>query len=137
MDEVDIRRFLVEVFANYLEDCAFDNERIIHGLSTTDALREVPAGLTTTGGAGVHDIVTDENVGLELLCKTIYQDTPWKEVERKEETDPFDGPAEEGCLEVFRLCKLATLENSDRVDDTQTPVEFSTGNIVVNALSWR
>jgi len=52
----------------------------------------------------------------------------------KEEADPFDGPAEEGCLEVFRLCKLATLENSDRVDDAQTPVKFSTGNIVVNAL---
>ena len=74
MDEVDIKRFLVKVFSNYLGDCAFDNERIVHGLSTTDALHAVPAGLTTTGDAGVHDIVTDENVGLELLCRTIYQD---------------------------------------------------------------
>jgi len=53
MDEVDIKRFLVEVFSNYLEDWAFDNERIIHGLSTADALHAVPAGLTTTGDAGV------------------------------------------------------------------------------------
>ena len=57
-------------------------------------------------------------------------------VEGEEETGPFDGPTEECCFEVFRLCKLATLENSHRVDDTQTPVKLSTGNIVVNALSW-
>jgi hypothetical protein len=70
MDEVDIKRFLVEVFSNDLGDCAFDNERIIHGLSATDSLHAVPAGLTTTGDAGVHDVVTDENVGLELWCRT-------------------------------------------------------------------
>lgn len=127
----------MEVFAEYLEDCAFDNEHIVHGLRTTDALRAVPAGLTTAGDAGVHDIVTDEHVGLELLCRTIYQDAPRQEVEGHEETNPFDGPAEDGCLGVFRLCKLAALENSDRVDDTQTPVKFSTGNVVVNALSRR
>ena len=67
----------------------------------------------------------------------MYQDALRHEVgvEGKEETDPFDGPTEECCFEVFRLCKLATLENSHRVDDTQTPVKLSTGNIVVNALS--
>ena len=51
------------------------------------------------------------------------------------ETDPFDGPAEDGCFEVFRLCELATLEDSDRVDDAQTAVEFSTWDVVVHALS--
>ena len=70
MDEVDIKRFLMEVFANYVGDRAFNDERIIHGFSTTDALRAVQVGLTTTGDAGVHDIVTDENVGLKLLCRT-------------------------------------------------------------------
>jgi hypothetical protein len=50
-------------------------------------------------------------------------------------TDPFDGPAKGGRLEIFRLCKLATLEDSNRVDDAQTPVEFSTWDIVVHALS--
>ena len=70
MDEVDIKGFLMEVFANYLMDRAFNDERIIHGFSTTDTLRAVPAGLTTTSDAGVHDIVTDENVGLKLLCRT-------------------------------------------------------------------
>ena len=53
------------------------------------------------------------------------------------EAYPFDGPAEDGCLEVFRLCKLATLEDSDRVDDAQTTVEFSARDVVVHALSER
>ena len=54
---------------------------------------------------------------------------------REGETDPFYGPTEDGCFEVFRLCKLATREDSDRVDDAQTPVEFSTWDIVIHALS--
>jgi hypothetical protein len=32
---------------------------------------------------------------------------------KEEETDPFDGPAEDGRLEVFRVCKIATLEDGD------------------------
>jgi hypothetical protein len=50
-------------------------------------------------------------------------------------TDPFYEPAENGSFEVFRLCKLVTFEDSDRVDDAQTPVEFSTWDIVVHDLS--
>jgi len=54
--------------------------------------------------------------------------------EREREANPFDGPAEDGRLEVFRVCKLAALEDSDRVDDAQTAVEFSTWDIVVHTL---
>jgi hypothetical protein len=50
------------------------------------------------------------------------------------ERDPFDGATENGCFEVFRLRKHATLEDGGRVD-TQTPVEFSTWDIVIHALS--
>ena len=42
------------------------------------------------------------------------------------ETHPFNRPAEDGCLEVFGLGKLATL---DRVDDAQPPVKFTTWDI--------
>ena len=52
----------------------------------------------------------------------------------REKTHPFNRPAEDGCLEVFRLGELATLEDSDRVDDAQPPVEFPTRDIVVHAL---
>lgn len=51
------------------------------------------------------------------------------------ETDPFNRPAKDGRLEVFRLGKLATLEDRDRVDDTQPSVEFATWHVVVHTLS--
>jgi hypothetical protein len=58
-----------------------------------------------------------------------------EEVVGEGEADPFDGPTEDGSFKVFRLCELATIEDSDRVDDAQTLVELSTWNIVIHALS--
>ena len=52
-----------------------------------------------------------------------------------EETHPFNRPTENGCLEVLRLSKLTALENSDRVDDAQPPVEFTSWDGVVHTLS--
>jgi hypothetical protein len=51
------------------------------------------------------------------------------------ETHPFNRPAEDSGLEVFRLGKLATLEDSDRVDDAQPSVKFTTWDVVVHTLS--
>ena len=53
---------------------------------------------------------------------------------KEKETDPFDSPAKDGRLEVFRVCELATSEDSDRVDDAQTAVKFSSWDIVVHTL---
>jgi hypothetical protein len=55
---------------------------------------------------------------------------------KEEETDPFDSPAKDGRLEVFRVCELATQEDSDRVDDAQITVKLSTRDIVVHTLLW-
>jgi len=55
---------------------------------------------------------------------------------KEEETNPFDGPTKDGCLEVFRVCKLATLEDSDRIDNAQTTIKFSTWDIVIHTLRW-
>jgi hypothetical protein len=68
------------------------------------------------------------------LSGVSYQAASWQK-KGGMETDPFYGPAEDGCFEVFRLCELATLEDSDRVDDAQTAVELSTWDVVVHALS--
>jgi hypothetical protein len=62
VDEVDVKKkkwFVAEVFANHLEDRAFQNERIAHGLKA-DALYVVPARLATPGGARIHDVVRNE-----------------------------------------------------------------------------
>jgi hypothetical protein len=59
VDEVDVKWFVAEVFANHLENRAFQNERIAHGLEA-DALYVVPARLATPGGARIHDVVRNE-----------------------------------------------------------------------------
>ena len=65
INQVDVKRVLAEVLAKHLEDRTLENERIVHG-HETDALYAVPAGLAATGDARVHDIVRNEEVGLEL-----------------------------------------------------------------------
>jgi hypothetical protein len=47
------------------------------------------------------------------------------------ETHPFNRPAEDGCLEVSRLGKLTALEDSDRIDEAQPSIKFTTWDIVV------
>jgi hypothetical protein len=51
------------------------------------------------------------------------------------ETHPFNRPAEDGCLEVFRLSKLATFEDGDRVDYAEPSVKFTARDVVVHTLS--
>jgi hypothetical protein len=51
------------------------------------------------------------------------------------ETHPFNRPAEDGCLEVFRLGKLMALEDSDGIDNAQPSVKFATWDVVVHTLS--
>jgi hypothetical protein len=51
------------------------------------------------------------------------------------ETHPFDRPTENSCLEVLRLSKLTTLEDSDRVNDAQPSVKFTTWDGVIHTLT--
>ena len=59
VDEVDVKWFVAKVFADHLEDRAFQNERIVHGLKA-DALYVVPARLATPGDARIHDVVCNK-----------------------------------------------------------------------------
>jgi hypothetical protein len=56
IEQVNVKRFLPEVFTDHLEDCAFKKEGIVHG-HKTNALYTVPAGLATAGNACVHNVV--------------------------------------------------------------------------------
>jgi hypothetical protein len=53
---------------------------------------------------------------------------------KRKEAHPFNRPAEDGCFEVLCLGEFATFENSDRVNDAQSPIELSTGYVVIHAL---
>lgn len=65
INKVDVKGFLAEMFANHLEDRAFQNERIVHR-HEAHALHAVPAGLAAAGDARVHDVIRHEEIGLEL-----------------------------------------------------------------------
>jgi GTP cyclohydrolase III len=65
INEVDVKRFVAEMLANHLEYRAFQNEGIVYR-HKADALYAVPAGLATTSNARVHNVIRNEEVGLEL-----------------------------------------------------------------------
>jgi hypothetical protein len=65
VDKINVKRFVSEVFANHLEDRAFQNERIING-HKTDTLNAEPAGMATSSDTRIHDIICNEEEGLEL-----------------------------------------------------------------------
>jgi hypothetical protein len=132
IDEVNVKWVLAKVFANHLEDPALQDKRVVYSRKS-DSLYTVPAGLAAASDARAHDIIRNEIISLELDWAISVSDRTVALREKK--TDPFDEPAENGSLEVFRLCKLVTLEDSDRVDDAQTPVEFSAWDVVVHDLS--
>ena len=142
VDEVSEERFLAEVFTDHLEDPAPHGERVVDSIES-DSLYAVPAGPATTGDARVLDIVRDMDMGLELERVTSGHTKilgGGAEGEGKEEeTDPCNEPADDGCLEVFQLCELTTLEDGERVNDAQTPVEYSTQvwDIIIYHLSGR
>lgn len=135
VDEVNIKCLLPEVLANHLEDGPFQNECIVDG-HHADAVHAIPTGLAAAGDARIHYVIGNEEVCLELFCAGSYLSRRAVAGKGKEETYPFDGPAEDGCLEVLRVRKLAALEDSDRVDDAQTAVKLSTRDIVVHTLGW-
>ena len=113
VNEVNIKWVSLEVLANHLEDGAFQNQRIVDG-HHADALHAIPARLATTGDARIHYVIGNEEICLELFAPG--GDMSGRAMAGKgkeEETDPFDGPAKDGCLEVFWVCKLATLEDSN------------------------
>lgn len=62
IEQVNVKRFLAEVFTDHSEDRAFVKEAIVHGHKTT-ALCAAPARLDMTGNAHIHNVI---EVGLEL-----------------------------------------------------------------------
>jgi len=56
IEQVDVIRFIAEVFTDHLVDGAFQKEGIVHS-HKTNALQAVPARLAATGNTRVHDII--------------------------------------------------------------------------------
>lgn len=58
LKEVNVRRFLTEVFLEEVVNGSFEHERIVDG-DKVHSLGAVPARLATTGDARVHKVVRD------------------------------------------------------------------------------
>ena len=64
LDQVGVKLFLPEVLLQQQVDTAFQHEGVVDG-DHADFGHEVPAWLTAPGFGGVHDVVADEEEGLE------------------------------------------------------------------------
>ncbi len=111
LDEVDIRRVLAEVLLEEGVDCGFEHEGVVDG-DHADAFLAVPTWGTAAGDGGVHDVVRDEEEGLEKLGH----------------------PAQSGGLEVFLLREVLAGENGDRVWDGHAAVTFSPDGVGIEVL---
>jgi hypothetical protein len=87
LDEVDVRSVGAEVLLEEDEDGGLEHEGVVNG-DHADFGCEVPAGLATAGLGRVHDVVGDEEEGLQEL----------------------DHPAERGGVEVLILSEIASEE---------------------------
>jgi hypothetical protein len=118
LDEVDVRGVAAEVLLEQDEDGGLEHESVVDG-DHTDVGGEVPAGLAAAGLGRVHDVVGDEEEGLQQL----------------------DHPAERGGLEVLLLSELTSEEQLGGVNDRQAAVALAANDIVVEGLvagvSWR
>jgi hypothetical protein len=107
-----------EVLLEQDEDGGLEHESVVDG-DHTDVGGEVPAGLAAAGLGRVHDVVGDEEEGLQQL----------------------DHPAERGGLEVLLLSELTSEEQLGGVNDRQAAVALAANDIVVEGLvagvSWR
>jgi hypothetical protein len=118
LNEVDVRGVTAEVLLEQDEDGGLEHEGVVDG-DHADVGREVPAGLAAAGLGRVHDVVGDEEEGLQQL----------------------DHPAERGGVEVLLLSELTSEEQLGGINDGQTAVAFAANDIVVEGLvvgvSWR
>lgn len=63
-DEVDVVLLLAEVLLQEEVDAAFKHEGVVDG-DHPDLRHEVPTWVSTAGLGGVHDVVADQEEGLQ------------------------------------------------------------------------
>ena len=110
-DEIDVAFVLAEVLLEEDEDGGLEHEGVVDG-DHADLGLEVPAGLAAAGLGRVHDVVRDQEEGLEEL----------------------NHPAESGRVEVLLLSEVASEEQLGGVDDGQAAVALAADDIVVEGL---
>jgi len=108
LNEVDVGGVVAEVLLEEDEDGGLEHKGVVDG-DHADVGREVPTGLATAGLGGIHDVVGNEEEGLEEL----------------------DHPAERGSVEVLVFSKIASEEQLGGINNGQAAVALAANDIVV------
>lgn len=112
VDEIDVGGVRAEVLPEEDVNGSLKDDGVVDG-NHADTLVTVPAGLAAAGDAAVHDIVGDEEEGLEQLGQ----------------------PAQGSGLEVLLLGKRGAEEDGDRVGHGHAAVAFSAQGVDFEILS--
>jgi hypothetical protein len=71
-DQINVVAGALKVLLQENENARFQDKRVVNG-NGSNTIFAVPARLTTAGDRGVHHIISDEEVGLQLMEKKAYQ----------------------------------------------------------------
>ena len=112
LEQVDVRRVGAEVLLQQDVDGRFEHEGVVDG-DHADARLPVPARLPAPRERGVHDVVRDEEEGLEELCHP---------------------PQGGGCVEGGRGEGGGRGEEGGSIEDGDAPVGFAAEGVVVERL---
>lgn len=111
LDEVDVGGVVAEVLLEEGVDGHLEHEGVVDG-DHADAVLAVPAGGAAAGDAAVHDVVGDEEEGLQQLRH----------------------PAEGGGLEVLVLGEGLFEDEGDGVGDGHAAVAFTAEGVNIETL---
>ena len=111
LEQVDVARVVAEVLFEEHVDGALEQEGVVDG-HHADAVLAVPARLAAARDAAVHDVVRDEEEGLEELRH----------------------PAERGRLEVLVRGELLSEQERDRVGHRHAAVAFAADRVGLETL---
>lgn len=112
LNEVNVGRVSAEELLEQGVDARLEDEGVVDG-DHADTLLAVPAGFAAAGDAAVHDVVRDEEEGLEQLCH----------------------PAQGGGRKVFLLVKRLVEQEGDGVGDGHAAVALATERVDLEVLA--
>ena len=106
LEELDVGGVLLEVAAEGLVDEDLEEEGVVNGIVLGDVRVLVPARSAAAGDGAVHDVVGDEEEGLE----------------------PLDLPPEDGGVEELLVGEGPALEDLDALDDGEAARHLAAGH---------
>lgn len=69
LNQINVVAGALEILLQEEKDAGFQNEGVVDG-DGTNAILAVPTGLTATGDRGIHHVVSNKEVGLQLKNET-------------------------------------------------------------------